>query len=111
MYHLSSARASPSQRRSYHGENSFEGGVKLFVDGLEESICHKQLRRLFEKYGKVISAYVPRKLKRGRRAKFGFVLFHHRKDGLKAMNDLHGKRLNNTFLTINPARFIDRKFN
>ncbi|XP_057444825.1 uncharacterized protein LOC130737071 [Lotus japonicus] len=86
-----------------------EDSLKLFVDGLDEGTSYKQVRKLFERFGKVASFFVPAKMKRRRKVKFGFVLFYDRRDGLKAMKALHGSKLNSTFLSVNPARYVDRK--
>ncbi|XP_057419024.1 uncharacterized protein LOC130713256 [Lotus japonicus] len=80
-------------------------GVTLFVDGLDDRVNYRQLRRALEKHGKVESAFLPRRRKNERRLRFGFIHFSNRNEGLKAADFWHRKKLNNAFLTVHPAKY------
>ncbi|XP_057426161.1 uncharacterized protein LOC130719559 [Lotus japonicus] len=84
-------------------------GISLFVDGLEDRASYSQVRRLFERYGKLRSVSRTRRV--GRSSKFGFVHFWSKKEGVEAMRALDRKRWYRSFLVINPARYPRRSNN
>ncbi|XP_057453348.1 eukaryotic translation initiation factor 3 subunit G-like [Lotus japonicus] len=105
-----SARVSQIHGRNKGGRRSFRKlerreGVTLFVDGLNDRVTYKVLRRIFEKYGQVESVFLPRAKKKGRRFRFGFIHFKARSEGFRAMEGWHRRRLHNVFLTVQPAKF------
>ncbi|XP_057432419.1 uncharacterized protein LOC130725186 [Lotus japonicus] len=116
------ARASWIHDRSYGESRRFRSsertrkleqreGMTLFVDGLDDRVKYKQLRKAFEKYGKVESIFLPRTKKKMRRFRFGFIHFSSRNDGCRAIQGWHRQRLNNVYLTVLPARFPLRQRN
>lgn len=74
------------------------------MDGLEDRTSYNQVRMVFERYGKLGNVFVSKTRRIGRAYKFGFVRFCWKKEGLEAMKALDKKRLNRTFLSINPAK-------
>lgn len=50
-------------------------GKMLFVDFFFMNSINMGLRRIFQKYGKVIDVFILKKLRRGSKIRFGFVIY------------------------------------
>lgn len=84
-------------------EREMQAPPKLIVRNLPWSIKGShQLEKLFQSYGKVKQAYVPRKGP-GLMAGFGFVLMRGRKNAEKAMEGVNGKEIDGRTLAVDWA--------
>ena len=83
--------------------------MKLYVGGLAYSVTDKELEELFAQQGKVVSAVVIKDRDSGQSKGFGFVEMADRAAGQKAMEELHGKKIDNRDLVVNEAKPQEKK--
>jgi RNA recognition motif-containing protein len=78
--------------------------IKIYVGNLSFDSTEGELQALFEAYGKVDCAelIVDRFTKRSRG--FGFIEMTNRKEGLKAIQELHSKNVGGCSLKVSEAR-------
>ncbi|XP_057444255.1 uncharacterized protein LOC130736434 [Lotus japonicus] len=111
-----SARVFPNGRRridvigaasDWRGERQeqWNEGITLFVDGLDARANYRQVRRMFEKFGKVECVFIQKERRARRKFRFGFVRFGTREEGIRAIQGLNRKKLNSAFITVHTARF------
>jgi len=77
---------------------------RIYVGNLPFSVGQKELRDLFEKYGKIEDAEVISDKFNGRSKGFGFVTFENDADVGKAIAATNEKDFNGRALKVNEAR-------
>ncbi len=76
-----------------------ETGIKLFISNLDFRVTKQDLRELFRDFGSIKFADVHYNAG-GRSQGTGDVVFHNKKDGLKAMREYNGRTLDGRPLQI-----------
>lgn len=77
--------------------------MKLFVGSLNSSTTSSALRAHFAPYGPIAEAVVIVDRNSGASRNFGFVTMADRKDGMPAINALHGSELDGNRIVVNVA--------
>lgn len=80
------------------------GVVELYVGNLSYDVSDKELGKIFQKYGKVVSARVIRNNFNGKSKGFGFVEIADRADAQAALKDMNAKELHGRKVVVNEAR-------
>lgn len=78
--------------------------MNLYVGNLSYDITEDQLRREFEAFGPVASVRLIMDRDTGRPRGFGFVEMEDQNSGLKAIDGLNDKELDDRRLVVNEAR-------
>jgi RNA recognition motif-containing protein len=79
-------------------------GKKLYVGNLEYAVTDADLTKLFEPFGKVVSAQVIMDRDTGRSKGFGFVEMGTDQEAQAAITGLNGQASGGRSLTVNEAR-------
>lgn len=74
--------------------------MKIYVGNFVYSTSESELRKIFSRYGKVVSANIFIDCYTRQRREFGFVKMSSRREGLSAIAKLDGKTVNNRILTV-----------
>lgn len=82
---------------------------RLFVGGLPYETTDIQLKEVFEKIGKVISANVIVDKFSGRSKGFGFVEFETEEDAAKAITELNDTEMGGRKLLVQEARPMEER--
>ena len=80
---------------------------RIYVGNLPFNYGFKELKELFEKYGKVEDAEVIVDRYNGRSKGFGFVSFEKDEDAKKAIEETNEKEFGGRVLKVNEARQRD----
>ncbi|PIP42989.1 MAG: RNA-binding protein [Deltaproteobacteria bacterium CG23_combo_of_CG06-09_8_20_14_all_60_8] len=83
--------------------------MKLYVGNLSYSTTDDDLNAMFAPFGDVTSAKVISDRYTGQSRGFGFVEMADRAAGQKAMEELHGKKIDNRNLVVNEAKPQEKK--
>ncbi|OIP49443.1 MAG: RNA-binding protein [Deltaproteobacteria bacterium CG_4_10_14_3_um_filter_60_8] len=83
--------------------------MKLYVGNLSYSTTDDDLNAMFAPFGDVTSAKVISDRYTGQSRGFGFVEMADRAAGQKAMEELHGKKIDNRDLVVNEAKPQEKK--
>ncbi len=83
--------------------------MKLYVGNLSYSTTDDSLNEMFVPFGAVTSAKVISDRYTGQSRGFGFVEMTDRAAGQKAMEELHGKKIDNRDLVVNEAKPQEKK--
>ena len=83
--------------------------MKLYVGNLSYSTTDDVLNAMFAPFGDVASAKVIADRYTGQSRGFGFVEMADRVAGLKAVEELHGKKVENRDLVVNEAKPQEKK--
>jgi RNA recognition motif-containing protein len=83
--------------------------MKLYVGNLSYSTTDDDLNAMFAPFGDVASAKVISDRYTGQSRGFGFVEMADRAAGEKAMEELHGKKVENRDLVVNEAKPQEKK--
>ena len=78
--------------------------MNIYVGNLPRQSSEDDLRRLFEPFGKIMSANVIKDKFSGESKGFGFVEFSKKSEGEAAIEALNGKDFMGQALTVNEAR-------
>ncbi|HMU46492.1 MAG TPA: RNA-binding protein [Chitinophagaceae bacterium] len=78
--------------------------MNLYVSNLGFHTADDDLRKLFEKFGTVLSAKVISDRETGRSRGFGFVEMNDNEEAIKAINGLNGKDLEGRMISVSEAR-------
>ncbi|KAK3588446.1 hypothetical protein CHS0354_005537 [Potamilus streckersoni] len=84
---------------------AIEGMVSLKVDNLTYRTTPEDLRRSFEKYGKVGDVYIPRDRFSRESRGFAFVRFYDKRDAEDAMDAMDGIIMDGRELRVQMARY------
>ena len=76
---------------------------RLFVGSLNWDTTVEALREVFSKFGTISDATILTDRGTGRSRGFGFVTFEDRKDGARAVEQLHGYELDGHRIVVNVA--------
>lgn len=79
----------------------------MYVANLGFRANGDDLRKLFEKFGHVISARIITDRQTGNSRGFGFVRMESLTEAAVAMNKLNGKEIDGRFISIVPSREAD----
>lgn len=82
---------------------------RLFVGGLPYETTDIQLKEVFEKIGKVVSANVIVDKFSGRSKGFGFVEFEKEEDAAKAITELNDTEMGGRKLLVQEARPMEER--
>lgn len=74
--------------------------MELHVSNLCPKISEKDLKNLFSEYGTVLGSRIFIDPYTRQRKDFGFILMSTQEDGLKAIEKLNGKKVNDRLLAI-----------
>jgi len=75
--------------------------IKLFVRQLKADVTRETLRALFEPFGRLVSVHLVMDTKDPTLSRgFGFVVFANEKDGLLAMNETDGSKVNGKAVSV-----------
>ena len=76
-----------------------QSGVNLYISNLDPWIKNKDLKKLFDKFGEIISV----KVIYGSGKRFGFVCFKRSEDAMAAISEMNGKMVNSNRLHVSIA--------
>lgn len=74
--------------------------MEIFIGNLNFNMKEEDIRTIFERYGKIISANIVVDKDTGISKGFGFVLMEEETAALKAIEDLNGKMLKDRILNV-----------
>jgi len=77
--------------------------TKLYVGNLNYDITSEELKKIFESYGKILSAKVIENPETGRSRGYGFVEYSSKEEAQKATQELNGRSVEGRTLTVNEA--------
>jgi RNA recognition motif-containing protein len=98
------ARA-PKQRRNRTSRNGQEGqGIELYVGNLSYDATEKDMRQIFERYGKVVSVRIIRNTYNDKSKGFGFVRMADQPAADAAVNALNDKEMKGRKMVVNEAK-------
>lgn len=104
---LPAARKEKERPRNGRGVQTQEprngAGVELYVGNLSYDVNEVELRKAFEKYGKVLSARIIEH-RFGKSKGFGFVEMADRPGALAAIQGLHNKEIKGRKVVVNEAK-------
>lgn len=84
------------------------GGSELYVGNLPYDASEKDVRRAFEKYGKVVSVRLIENRQSGKPKGFGFVEMADESTAEKAIQGMNGSSLQGRLLVVNSAKSKER---
>jgi len=101
-------RLREESRRSKRGKRSqrrkSKKRVEIYVGNLSYDVRDRDLRKLFEPFGKVVSARIIANKFNGKSKGFGFVEMENRTDSLAAIRALNGKEFRGRKAVVNEAK-------
>ncbi|MBN2301357.1 MAG: RNA-binding protein [Lentisphaerae bacterium] len=95
-----SSTIQPRSKRSRSNEN----GVEVYVGNLSYDVGDKELEKMFQCYGQILSARIIRNKFNGKSKGFGFVEMVNRNEAQTALKAMNGKEMRGRKLVVNEAR-------
>lgn len=81
----------------------------MYVSNLDFGVQEKDLQKLFEPFGEVLSAKIITDRETGRSRGFGFVEMSSREDASKAMAALNNKELSGRNISVSEAKEREKR--
>ena len=104
----SAPRQPSSQRKGRSPERARGGGgegdVELYVGNLSYDVGDKDVLKMFESYGKVVSGRIIQNRFNGKSKGYGFVEMADRNQALAAIRALNGKEIQGRRIVVNEAK-------
>ncbi|CAO2817424.1 unnamed protein product [Amaranthus hypochondriacus] len=79
--------------------------ISLFIEGIPNKTSIVDLRRIFERHGKVMDIYISGKKRMNSVTSFGFVRYGSLEEATNVMEKLNGIKLHGSILKVNLAKF------
>lgn len=100
----SKAWKNPGEKRREEDQKVIEVPT-LFIDGLKETVTYQQMKGQLKRFGRIEGLFIQKERKRNRDSKFGFVRFSTKAAMTRAINQLNGRFLFGTRLSVTIARY------
>ena len=102
------ANASNGNRRAAPAVDD-DGGSELYVGNLPYDVTEADLRKLFERFGRVVSVRLIENRQNGKSKGFGFVEMSDPGKASRAIKDVHGTEYEGRALVVNAAKSKARR--
>ena len=98
-------RSGPRESSRLSGGASKNVAFSLFVDCIPPGVSSTWLRTFFNRAGKVVDAFVSRKVRKARSDPFGFVRFNKLQEAMNAINMFDGCIIQGAKLRVSMAKY------
>lgn len=94
----SSSSSSSSSYKDYYGSHKdferskyrdYQGEPRLFIIGIPSGFDEEDLRRAFEKYGKIVDLFIPFDKEKNRKKNFAYLTYENYEQCKDAIDDTH----------------------
>ncbi len=92
------------REKSRYDRKNNDDNIEIYVGNLSYDVDEKDLRREFEKYGKVTSARIIENKSNGKSKGFGFVEMLDQSEATEAIRAVNGKELKGRRVVANEAK-------